>query len=99
MLLESMYFFTGDDLGLGADPSDVISLPMNPAYNGSGTPEDYVFMHTNSHHEFMDLLLEKRKELENAITSKEQERRLLWTEMNGGSKNTGEQNYSLCAYR
>ena len=47
------------------------------------TPEDYVFMHTKSHHEFMDLLLEKRKQLEETIISNEKERRLLCTGMNG----------------
>lgn len=39
------------------------------------TREDYIFVHTNSHREFMELLLEKRKQLENNIISGEEERR------------------------
>ena len=42
---------------------------MNPLSSNHKTPEDYVFVHTDSHREFMDLLLEKRKQLENCITS------------------------------
>lgn len=47
--------------------------PMNPLSASHKTPEDYVFVHTDSHREFMDLLLEKRKQLENAISSREKE--------------------------
>ena len=49
--------------------------PMNPLSGSHKTADDYVFVHTDSHREFMDLLLEKRKQLENTIISKEKERR------------------------
>lgn len=52
------------------------STPMNPLSSKTKSHSDYVFVHTDSHREFMDLLLEKRKELEEAITSKEKARRL-----------------------
>lgn len=63
-----------------SDPSHMNLPPVNPL---SKTPEDYVFVHTNSHHEFMDLLLEKRKQLENTIICNEEERRNLWTQIKG----------------
>ena len=50
---------------------------MNPLSANHKTPEDYVFVHTDSHREFMDLLLEKRKQLESTISQKEKERRNL----------------------
>lgn len=82
----NVLFYAGDNLGLEIDPSHLIMPPVNVVSNGNKTPEDYVFTHTNSHHEFMDLLLEKRKQLENTIISNEQERRNLWTQMNGTEK-------------
>ena len=38
------------------------------------TAEDYLFVHTDSHKEFMEILLEKRKRLESEITAKLKER-------------------------
>lgn len=46
---------------------------MNPLSSCHKTHEDYVFVHTNSHQQFMDLLLEKRKQLENSISSHQDE--------------------------
>ena len=34
------------------------------------TSEDYLFVHTDSHKQFMELLLEKRKRLESETTAK-----------------------------
>ena len=34
------------------------------------TEDDYLFVHTDSHKKFMELLLEKRKKLESDITAK-----------------------------
>ncbi len=65
----------GEDLGLDCDPTHFDLPPMNPLSGSQKKPEDYVFVHTDSHREFMDLLLEKRKKLENSISSKEIERR------------------------
>ena len=47
--------------------------PMNPLSSSHKTAEDYVFVHTDSHREFMDLLLEKRKQLENNISSRQRD--------------------------
>lgn len=81
----------GDDLGMEKHPDHFNPSPVNTTSSGSRTAEDYVFMHTNSHHEFMDLLLEKRKQLEDTIISNEKERRILYmngTEKSGKSKCT-----------
>lgn len=68
-----VFIYVGDDLGLDSDPSHLELPPMNPLSTSHKTPEDYVFVHTDSHREFMDLLLEKRKQLESNISSKERE--------------------------
>ena len=56
---------------------DVLGLERHDPLSTSfrRTREDYIFVHTNSHREFMELLLEKRKQLENNIISGEEERR------------------------
>ena len=61
------------------DASHLDLLAMNQLSASHKTPDDYVFVHTDSHHEFMDLLLEKRKQLESTIISSEQDRRNLQT--------------------
>lgn len=76
----------GDVLGLESDCGHLNLPPMSPLRNSNKTSEDYIFVHTNSHHEFMDLLLEKRKRLENAIISDEQERRNSLTLMKRAEK-------------
>lgn len=83
-------FCLGDVLGLESDPVNL--PPMNPLSNK--TSEDYVFVHTNSHHEFMDLLLEKRKGLENTIISSEQERRSSMTQMKHAEKSDSKGKFS-----
>ena len=52
------------------------SSSMGSVSSRDKSPSDYALVHTDSHHEFMDMLLEKRKELEDVITSKEKSRRL-----------------------
>ena len=64
--------FAGD--GLGLDPhlpnSSTAPPTMNPLPSKARSKADYIFVHTDSHQEFMDLLLQKRQELEQLITSK-----------------------------
>lgn len=60
--------------------------PMNPLSTSQKTPEDYVFVHTDSHREFMDLLLDKRKRLEDTISLKEKERRNIQTALEDNLK-------------
>ncbi len=59
-----------------------IHFHCDPLPNVQKNPKDYVFVHTNSHREFMDLLLKKRKQLEDTIISNEQERRNSWVQRN-----------------
>lgn len=65
--------FLGDDLGLDSDYNKLNLPPMNPLSSSHKTAEDYVFVHTDSHREFMDLLLEKRKQLESNISSRQRD--------------------------
>jgi hypothetical protein len=60
----------GNDLGLSETPPTATPKMM---YGRS--QEDYAFVHTDSHREFMDLLLERRYNLDAMVTKKEQERR------------------------
>ena len=48
---------------------------MRTLKSGEKTAEDYAFVHTDSHKEFMDLLLEKRKHLETLVSNKQREKR------------------------
>lgn len=48
--------------------------PMKRLNSGACTQEDYLFVHTDSHKEFMELLLEKRKRLETTISNKLREK-------------------------
>ena len=48
------------------------------------TEDDYLFVHTDSHKEFMELLLEKRKKLESDVTAKLKNRAKAASEGKGG---------------
>ena len=65
---------SGDDLGLQNELNG--SAPMKTLGSGERTVEDYTFVHTDSHKEFMDLLLEKRKQLETLVSNKQREKRI-----------------------
>ena len=60
----------GDDLGLDVDGIHNDIAPVKRINQDGCTEEDYLFVHTDSHKEFMELLLEKRKKLESDITTK-----------------------------
>lgn len=62
----------GSDIGLEHDVEEPIP-PMQELNDSSR--EDYGFIHTESHKQFMDLLLEKRKQLENSVSAKQREKR------------------------
>ncbi len=64
------YCYIGANLGLDSVP---LQTPLNPF----SSCKDFVFVHTDSHKVFMDLLLEKRRKLETAvITRKSQQKEL-----------------------
>ena len=64
---------TGNDLGLHLDGEH---MPvMRGLEGGERSRDDYAFVHTDSHKEFMDLLLEKRKQLESNVSRKQREKR------------------------
>ena len=48
---------------------------MHPLSANGKQKSDYMFVHTDVHQEFMDLLLEKRRDLDVIITNKEKARR------------------------
>jgi len=73
-------FSIGDTLGLESDHIHSDSPSVSKSHK---TREDYIFVHTDSHREFMDLLLEKRKCLENSIITDEEERRNMWARRKG----------------
>ena len=60
----------GDDLGLDVDGIHNNIAPVKRVNQDGCTEEDYLFVHTDSHKEFMELLLEKRKKLESDVTAK-----------------------------
>ena len=60
----------GDDLGLDVDSIHNDGAPVKRINQDGCTEEDYLFVHTDSHKEFMELLLEKRKKLESDVTAK-----------------------------
>jgi len=64
---------TGNDLGLHLDGEHI--PVMRGLEGGERSQEDYAFVHTESHKEFMDLLLEKRKQLESNVSRKQREKR------------------------
>ena len=66
---------TGSDLGLQNDTGPTPA--MKGLCSGEKSSEDYAFIHTESHMEFMDLLLAKRKQLESSISAKQKEKRAL----------------------
>lgn len=63
----------GSDLGLSQEGGHAPT--MRGLETGDKSREDYAFIQTDSHKEFMDLLLEKRKALETAVSSKQREKR------------------------
>ncbi len=64
---------SGDELGLESEVNG--APPMKTLSSGDKSVEDYMFVHTDSHKEFMDLLLEKRKQLESLVSSKQRDRK------------------------
>ena len=73
-----------------------MKFPMCPlAKGGQGgkRQSDYMFVHTDEHQEFMDLLLDKRRGLDDVITAKETARRELTKKpqpaVDGTSKRSG----------
>ena len=65
-----VYRHVGDDLGLDVDGIHNDIAPVKQINHDGCTEEDYLFVHTDSHKEFMALLLEKRKKLESDVTAK-----------------------------
>ncbi len=62
----------GTDTGLEHD----VGGPVPPVQElDDSSREDYGFIHTESHKQFMDLLLEKRRQLENSVSAKQREKR------------------------
>ena len=66
--------FPGDDLGLDVDGIHNDIAPVKRINQDGCTRDDYLFVHTDSHKEFMELLLEKRKKLESDVTKKLKDR-------------------------
>ena len=60
----------GDDLGLDIDGIHNDMAPVKRINQDGCTEDDYLFTHTDSHKQFMELLLEKRKKLESDVTAK-----------------------------
>lgn len=53
---------------------DISSLyPSSNSISHNKTHDDYIFEHTDSHKIFMDLLLAKRKKLENEVMARNEE--------------------------
>ena len=46
------------------------AAPIKRVNQDGCTEDDYLFIHTDSHKKFMELLLEKRKKLESDVTAK-----------------------------